>query len=85
VVYDDLRTSWGAALISPVPIFTASLLVALSVSACGESTALPAPEVTVTDSSGIVVTTYGHTDAHLEIWSHDPEPVLELGSLGGDG
>ena len=66
----------------PINAFTLSLIFTLA--ACGESAGPPAPDVTATDSLGIVVRTYGHTDEHLETWGHDPDPILQLGALDGD-
>ena len=77
------RTAFRGAFAIAFAIASAGLLL-LSASGCGDTAGLPTPEVTVSDSLGIVIRTLGHTEEHLERWGHDPEPVVEIGALEGD-
>lgn len=57
------------------------LLIAAS---CGDAPDPDRPGVVVTDSLGVALRTWGHTDQDLEAWSADPDPILRVGSLEGD-
>ena len=65
-------------------IFPSTLAVLALLAGCGEPGDPPGPGVTVSDSLGVAVHTWGHSEDDLATWAHDPEPVLQLGALEGN-
>ncbi len=63
--------------------FATLLCLTLLVPACGRSDDANALDVAVTDSLGVALHTFPHTEADLERWSVDPDPTLHVGALEG--
>ncbi|HSM05116.1 MAG TPA: hypothetical protein VK858_10830 [Longimicrobiales bacterium] len=64
-------------------IFPSTLAVLALLAGCGEPGGSPGPGVTVSDSLGVAVHAWGHSEDDLDTWAYDPEPVLRLGALEG--
>ncbi len=57
----------------------------LTVGACSDEATSAALDVEVSDSAGIPVRTFAHTPGDLPSWAIEPTPVLDIGSISGEG
>ena len=71
---------------TPSRISLAPLLLLTAVlPACGTSDDTAAPDVSVTDSMGVSLVRYAHTEEDLPHWDVDPDPTLHVGVVEGEG